>query len=176
MAGLQSQVDYIQDLGSSLIAEAPEGANTGAIDQQLDAVLTWYDTLNQDIAENLLTMEQGSEVVSAFQNNLRATGAHFAELDEELEGMAAVGRDLDVLQSQLEDIKAFIGSMDEERAALEEMERQCKELIDDGYISDPEPFIKQVKMHFGISSLCPAKHFRIITTHTTVPCCKRNMF
>uniref|UniRef100_A0A4W3K970 Dystonin n=1 Tax=Callorhinchus milii TaxID=7868 RepID=A0A4W3K970_CALMI len=124
LQALRSQVDNVRSLARGLAAEVPDGSGTSELLQMTESLQQDYSSVTQQLQERCSFLEKKLQGISRFQNNIREMFSLFADLDDELDSMAPVGRDLQCLSSQKEGISEFIlklqGLMsDIERASVE---------------------------------------------------------
>lgn len=57
--------------------------------------------------------------------------SHLADLDNELDGMGAIGRDSDSLQSQTEDGQLFLNKIQALKLDIETSEAECPQMLEE---------------------------------------------
>ncbi|XP_078093960.1 microtubule-actin cross-linking factor 1 isoform X3 [Mustelus asterias] len=127
---LEPQVEYLRDLAQGLIQDAPDGADSSQLLQQAEVVQQEYGDVKQRVDESCLSMENKLQGIGHFQNHVREMFSHLADLDDELDSMSPVGRDLDSLQSQIDDIKQFMSKLKELKKDIEISEKECKQMLE----------------------------------------------
>ncbi|XP_072357310.1 microtubule-actin cross-linking factor 1 isoform X21 [Scyliorhinus torazame] len=127
---LEPQVEYLRDLAQGLIQDAPDGADSSRLLQQADVVQQEYSDVKQRVDESCLSMENKLQGIGHFQNHVREMFSHLADLDDELDSMSPIGRDLDSLQSQIDDIKQFMSKLKELKKDIEISEKECKQMLE----------------------------------------------
>ncbi|XP_032901169.1 microtubule-actin cross-linking factor 1 isoform X9 [Amblyraja radiata] len=128
---LESQVDYLRDLAQGLAEDAPDGADSSRLLQQAELVQQEYGSVKERVNESCLAMENRLQGIGHFQNHIREMFSHLADLDDELDSMSPIGRDLDSLQSQIDDIKQFISKLKELKKDIESSEEKCKQMLEE---------------------------------------------
>ncbi|XP_041069007.1 microtubule-actin cross-linking factor 1 isoform X4 [Carcharodon carcharias] len=127
---LEPQVEYLRDLAQGLVQDAPDGADSSQLLQQAEVVQQEYGDVKQRVDESCLSMESKLQGIGHFQNHVREMFSHLADLDDELDSMSPVGRDLDSLQSQTDDIKQFMSKLKELKKDIETSEKECKQMLE----------------------------------------------
>ncbi|XP_067862599.1 microtubule-actin cross-linking factor 1 isoform X4 [Heptranchias perlo] len=127
---LEPQVDYLRDLAQGLVEDAPDGADSSQLLQQAEVVQQEYGNVKQRVDESCLSMENRLQGIGHFQNHVREMFSHLADLDDELDSMSPIGRDLDSLQSQIDDIKQFMSKLKELKKDIETSEKECKQMLE----------------------------------------------
>ncbi|XP_043573713.1 microtubule-actin cross-linking factor 1 isoform X17 [Chiloscyllium plagiosum] len=127
---LEPQVEYLRDLAQGLAADAPDGADSSQLRQQAEVVQQEYNDVKQRVDESCLSMENKLQGIGHFQSRVREMFSYLADLDDELDSMSPVGRDLDSLQSQIDDIKQFMSKLKELKKDIETSEKECKQMLE----------------------------------------------
>ncbi|XP_072404553.1 microtubule-actin cross-linking factor 1 isoform X20 [Chiloscyllium punctatum] len=127
---LEPQVEYLRDLAQGLAADAPDGADSSQLLQQAEVVQQEYSDVKQKVDESCLSMENKLQGIGNFQSHVREMFSYLADLDDELDSMSPVGRDLDSLQSQIDDIKQFMSKLKELKKDIETSEKECKQMLE----------------------------------------------
>ncbi|XP_072890566.1 microtubule-actin cross-linking factor 1 isoform X3 [Hemitrygon akajei] len=127
---LASQVDYLRDLARGLVEDAPDGADSSQLLQQAELVQQEYGDVKQRVDESCLAMENRLQGIGHFQNRIREMFSHLADLDDELDSMSPIGRDVDSLQSQTDDIKQFMSKLKKLKKDIETSEEECKQMLE----------------------------------------------
>lgn len=109
---LKSQVDLAQGLARDLVAEASDSKGTSEVLLQAETLAQEHGALSQQVDDRCSFLETKLQGIGHFQNTIREMFSQFAEFDDELDGMAPVGRDSETLQMQKEAIRAFLEKLD----------------------------------------------------------------
>ena len=139
LTSLDPQVEYIKHFVQSLVTDAPDGTETASVTSDLDDIVEAKDNLSHEIDEVLTEMETASEYVSDFQRELQQAGVAIAELEEEIDTKGPVGRDLDIISTQIDELNVFNQKLAEEEEMLGSLDQQCEGLIEHGYIPESDP-------------------------------------
>ncbi|XP_078279417.1 microtubule-actin cross-linking factor 1 isoform X4 [Rhinoraja longicauda] len=128
---LESQVEYLRYLAQGLAADALDGAGSSQLLQQAELVQQEYGSVKERVNESCLAMENRLQGIGHFQNHIREMFSHLTDLDDELDSMSPIGRDLDSLQSQIDDVKQFISKLKELKKDIESSEEKCKQMLEE---------------------------------------------
>ncbi|XP_059736491.1 dystonin isoform X25 [Bos taurus] len=126
---LKSQVDLAQGLARDLVAEASDSKGTSEILLQAETLAQEHDSLSQQVDDKCSFLETKLQGIGHFQNTIREMFSQFAEFDDELDGMAPVGRDAETLQKQKEAIRAFLEKLDALIANNANANKTCKMML-----------------------------------------------
>ncbi|XP_065586915.1 dystonin isoform X5 [Cyrtonyx montezumae] len=129
LQALRPQVDLVKKLAQELVVEASDSAGVSDLLLQAESLEKEYTAVNQQVEDRCSFLETKLQGIGHFQNSIREMFSQFAEFDDELDGMAPVGRDLDVLQSQREDIKHFLKKLEDLIMNNENANKNCKIML-----------------------------------------------
>ncbi|XP_072103464.1 microtubule-actin cross-linking factor 1 isoform X16 [Mobula birostris] len=127
---LASQVEYLRDLARGLAEDAPDGADSSQLLQQAELVQQEYGDVKQRVDESCLAMENRLQGIGHFQNRTREMFSRLADLDDELDSMSPIGRDVDSLQSQTDDVRQFMSKLKKLKKDIETSEEECKQMLE----------------------------------------------
>ncbi|XP_070589124.1 microtubule-actin cross-linking factor 1-like isoform X12 [Erythrolamprus reginae] len=126
---LKSQVDVTKKLAQDLVVDASDSANVSDVLLQAESLEEEFNTVNQQVEDKCAFVETKLQGIGHFQNTIRELFSQFAECDDELDSMAPVARDLVTLQSQQEDIKAFLEKLQELISNNDNANKSCKVML-----------------------------------------------
>ncbi|XP_064364671.1 dystonin isoform X8 [Dromaius novaehollandiae] len=126
---LKPHVDLAKKLAQELVVEASDSAGVSDLLLQAESLEQEYSAVNLQVEERCSFLETKLQGIGHFQNTIREMFSQFAEFDDELDSMAPVGRDLDVLQSQREDIKRFLKKLEDLIMNNENANKNCKMML-----------------------------------------------
>ncbi|NXI68079.1 DYST protein, partial [Anseranas semipalmata] len=126
---LKPHVDLAKKLAQDLVVEASDSAGVSDLLLQAESLEQEYNAVNQQVEDRCSFLETKLQGIGHFQNSIREMFSQFAEFDDELDSMAPVGRDLDVLQSQREDIKHFLKKLEDLITNNENANKNCKMML-----------------------------------------------
>uniref|UniRef100_A0A8C6NEQ8 Dystonin n=1 Tax=Melopsittacus undulatus TaxID=13146 RepID=A0A8C6NEQ8_MELUD len=129
LQALKPHVDLAKKLAQDLVVEASDSAGVTDLLLQAESLEREYTAVNQQVEDRCSFLETKLQGIGHFQNSIREMFSQFAEFDDELDSMAAVGRDLKVLQSQREDIKCFLKKLEDLILSTENANKNCKIML-----------------------------------------------
>ncbi|XP_009571777.1 PREDICTED: LOW QUALITY PROTEIN: dystonin-like, partial [Fulmarus glacialis] len=129
LQALKPHVDLAKKLAQDLVVEASDSAGVSDLLLQAESLEREYTAVNQQVEDRCSFLETKLQGIGHFQNSIREMFSQFAEFDDELDSMAAVGRTLEVLQSQREDIKHFLKKLEDLIMNNENANKNCKMML-----------------------------------------------
>ncbi|XP_068793519.1 dystonin isoform X12 [Struthio camelus] len=126
---LKPHVDLAKKLAQELVIEASDSAGVSDLLLKAESLEQEYSAVNQQVDDRCSFLETKLQGIGHFQNSIREMFSQFAEFDDELDSMAPVGRDLNVLQSQREDIKRFLKKLEDLIMNNESANKNCKMML-----------------------------------------------
>ncbi|XP_072188958.1 dystonin isoform X10 [Excalfactoria chinensis] len=129
LQALRPHVDLVKKLAQDLVVEASDSAGVSDLLLQAESLEQEYTAVNQQVDDRCSFLETKLQGIGHFQNSIREMFSQFAEFDDELDSMAPVGRDLEVLQSQREDIKHFLKKLEDLIMNNENANKNCKMML-----------------------------------------------
>ncbi|XP_029801132.1 dystonin isoform X7 [Suricata suricatta] len=126
---LKHQVDLAKGLAQDLVVEASDSKGTSDVLLQAETLAQEHSALSQQVDERCSFLETKLQGIGHFQNTIREMFSQFAEFDDELDSMAPVGRDVETLQKQKEDIKAFLKKLEALIASNDNANKTCKRML-----------------------------------------------
>eukprot|EP00061_Rhincodon_typus_P018580 g47802.t1 len=130
LQALAPQVENIKCLAQRLAAGTSDSAGTSLILQQTNSLQDDYASVSQQVRERCSFLETKLQGIGQFQNNIREMFSLFADLDDELDSMAPVGRDLISLQAQKAGTQDFIVKLQELTASIESAKKEGKQMLE----------------------------------------------
>ncbi|XP_048386213.1 dystonin isoform X1 [Stegostoma tigrinum] len=130
LQALGPQVENIKCLAQRLAAGTSDSAGTSLILQQTNSLQDDYASVSQQVQERCSFLETKLQGIGQFQNNIREMFSLFADLDDELDSMAPVGRDLISLQAQKAGTQDFIVKLQELTASIESAKKEGKQMLE----------------------------------------------
>ncbi|KAM9240272.1 dystonin [Leptosomus discolor] len=129
LQALKPHVDLAKKLAQDLVVEASDSAGVSDLLLQAESLEREYTAVNQQVEDRCSFLETKLQGIGHFQNSIREMFSQFAEFDDELDSMAPVGRDLEVLQSQREDIQRFLKKLEDLIMNNENANKNCKIML-----------------------------------------------
>ncbi|XP_054148157.1 microtubule-actin cross-linking factor 1-like isoform X6 [Melozone crissalis] len=131
LQALEPQVDYLKNLTQGLVEDAPDGSDCSQLLSQAELAQQDFKAVKQRVNDCCALMENKLEGIGQFNSRVREMFSQLADLDDELDSMGPIGRDSDSLQSQAEDVRAFLGKLHRLKGDIESSESECKTMLED---------------------------------------------
>ncbi|NWW77013.1 MACF1 factor, partial [Climacteris rufus] len=131
LQALEPQVDYLKNLTQGLVEDAPDGSDCSQLLRQAEVAQQDFKAVKQKVNDSCALMENKLEGIGQFNSRVREMFSQLADLDDELDSMGPIGRDSDSLQSQAEDVRAFLGKLHGLKSDIEASESECKKMLED---------------------------------------------
>ncbi|XP_066060587.1 microtubule-actin cross-linking factor 1-like isoform X5 [Chamaea fasciata] len=131
LQALEPQVDYLKNLTQGLVEDAPDGSDCSQLLSQAEVAQQDFKAVKQKVNDCCALMENKLEGIGQFNSRVREMFSQLADLDDELDSMGPIGRDSDSLQSQAEDVRAFLGKLHRLKGDIECSESECKKMLED---------------------------------------------
>ncbi|KAM4885044.1 microtubule-actin cross-linking factor 1 isoform 13-T13 [Sylvia borin] len=131
LQALEPQVDYLKNLTQGLVEDAPDGSDCSQLLSQAEVAQQDFKAVKQKVNDCCALMENKLEGIGQFNGRVREMFSQLADLDDELDSMGPIGRDSDSLQSQAEDVRAFLGKLHRLKGDIECSESECKKMLED---------------------------------------------
>ncbi|XP_066191228.1 microtubule-actin cross-linking factor 1-like isoform X4 [Sylvia atricapilla] len=131
LQALEPQVDYLKNLTQGLVEDAPDGSDCSQLLSQAEVAQQDFRAVKQKVNDCCALMENKLEGIGQFNSRVREMFSQLADLDDELDSMGPIGRDSDSLQSQAEDVRAFLGKLHRLKGDIECSESECKKMLED---------------------------------------------
>ncbi|NXR49005.1 MACF1 factor, partial [Hippolais icterina] len=131
LQALEPQVDYLKNLTQGLVEDAPDGSDCSQLLSQAEVAQQDFQAVKQKVTDCCALMENKLEGIGQFNSRVREMFSQLADLDDELDSMGPIGRDSDSLQSQAEDVRAFLGKLQRLKGDIESSESECKRMLED---------------------------------------------
>ncbi|KAH0631076.1 hypothetical protein JD844_005165 [Phrynosoma platyrhinos] len=131
LQALGPQVDYLKNFTRGLVEDAPEGSDSSHLLSQAEVAQQDFKAVSQRVNECCVLMESKLEGIGQFSNHVREMFSQLADLDDELDSMGPVGRDMDSLQSQAEDVHDFLGKLQQLKLDIQASEEKCRQMLDE---------------------------------------------
>ncbi|XP_058712341.1 microtubule-actin cross-linking factor 1 isoform X5 [Poecile atricapillus] len=131
LQALEPQVDYLKNLTQGLVEDAPDGSDCSQLLSQAEVAQQDFKAVKQKVNDCCALMENKLEGIGQFNSRVREMFSQLADLDDELDSMGPIGRDSDSLQSQAEDVRAFLGKLQRLKGDIESSESECKRMLEE---------------------------------------------
>ncbi|XP_053310588.1 microtubule-actin cross-linking factor 1 [Spea bombifrons] len=130
LTALDTQIRYLKDLIQGLTGDAPKGSDVSTLIQQADDVQQDFENVKREVNECCLSMESKLQGIGQFHSHVRDMFSQLTDLDDELDNMGPVGRDIDCLKSQTEAVQKFIDTLQGLKSDIESSEKKCREMLE----------------------------------------------
>uniref|UniRef100_A0A8C0XN68 Microtubule-actin cross-linking factor 1 n=1 Tax=Castor canadensis TaxID=51338 RepID=A0A8C0XN68_CASCN len=131
LQALEPQVDYLRNFTQGLVEDAPDGSDASQLLHQAEVTQQEFLEVKQRVNSGCMTMENKLEGIGQFHCRVREMFSQLADLDDELDGMGAIGRDTDSLQSQIEDVRLFLNKIQALKFDIEVSEAECRQMLEE---------------------------------------------
>uniref|UniRef100_A0A4W5L9A8 Dystonin n=1 Tax=Hucho hucho TaxID=62062 RepID=A0A4W5L9A8_9TELE len=128
--GVNTQLEHLKSLAQGLVADVPEADGVTDLLLQADSLEKEYGSLSKDVGKTCSSLEGKLQGIGQFQTNIREMFTRFADLDDELDSMAPVCRELATLNEQQGGIKGFVETLQELMADTARGEDRCKKMLE----------------------------------------------
>ncbi|XP_021030817.1 dystonin isoform X2 [Mus caroli] len=126
---LKQQVDAAKRLAQDLVVEAADSKGTSDVLLQAETLAEEHSELSQQVDEKCSFLETKLQGLGHFQNTIREMFSQFTECDDELDGMAPVGRDAETLRKQKACMQTFLKKLEALMASNDSANRTCKMML-----------------------------------------------
>ncbi|XP_044142353.1 LOW QUALITY PROTEIN: microtubule-actin cross-linking factor 1-like [Bufo gargarizans] len=130
LQNLDTQVQYLKNIIQGLTEDAPKGSDVSCLLRQAEDVQHDFETIKQEVNECCLNMEQKLQGIGQFHAHVREIFSNLTDLDDELDNMGPVGRDVDSLRSQTEVIEKFLETVQALKSDVEFSEKKCRVMLE----------------------------------------------
>ncbi|KAI7805675.1 putative dystonin [Triplophysa rosa] len=130
LEGVHKQIEDLKNLAKSLVVDVPEVDGVTDLLLRADSLEKDHISVTKEVEDACSALENKLQGIGQFQNSIREMFASFADLDDELDGMAPVGRDLDTLRGQQSTIKDFVRKLQDLMSNTANAKESCKKLME----------------------------------------------
>ncbi|XP_029426820.1 microtubule-actin cross-linking factor 1 isoform X2 [Rhinatrema bivittatum] len=130
LSELEPQVAYLKNLIQGLAEDAPDGSDSSQLLHQAESAQWEFGLVKQRVNEVCSVMETKLHGISQIHNHVREIFSQLADLDDELDSMSAIGRDLDSLYSQTEDVQQFMIKLEKLKSDSKASEVECSHILE----------------------------------------------
>nr|XP_056702719.1 microtubule-actin cross-linking factor 1 [Euleptes europaea] len=131
LQALEPQVDYLKNFTRGLVEDAPDGSDSSHLLRQAEVTQQEFKVIKEKVNECCVLMESKLEGIGQFNNHVREMFSQLADLDDELDSMGPIGRDIDSLQSQAEDVHEFLAKLQRLKIDIQASEEKCRQMLED---------------------------------------------
>ncbi|XP_067278514.1 dystonin isoform X3 [Pseudorasbora parva] len=130
LEGVHNQIEHLKGLAQSLVVDASEVEGVTDLLLQADSLEKDHMSITKKVEDACSTLENKLQGIGQFQNSIREMFANFADLDDELDGMAPVSRDLDTLRDQKSTIEDFVAKLQDLMTNTANGRDSCKKMME----------------------------------------------
>uniref|UniRef100_A0A8C2GBU6 Dystonin n=1 Tax=Cyprinus carpio TaxID=7962 RepID=A0A8C2GBU6_CYPCA len=130
LEGVHNQIGHLKNLAKSLVVDASEVEGVTDLLLQADSLEKDHMSIAKKVEDACSTLEDKLQGIGQFQNSIREMFANFTDLDDEFDGMAPVGRDLDTLRDQQSTIKEFVARLQDLMTNTANGRDSCKKMLE----------------------------------------------
>ncbi|KAM4795882.1 microtubule-actin cross-linking factor 1 [Rhinophrynus dorsalis] len=130
LKALDTQILYLKNLIQGLKEDAPVGSDVSQLVRQAENVQQDFEMVKQEVNESFLNMESKLQGIGQFHSHVREMFSELADLDDELDNMGPVGRDIDSLKSQAEVVQKFLETLQSLKSDIEGSEKKCRDMLE----------------------------------------------
>ncbi|XP_062851947.1 dystonin isoform X3 [Trichomycterus rosablanca] len=129
LEGVQTQIEHIKSIAQSLVVDVPEAEGVTDLLLQADSLEKEHSSISKETEEQCSQLENKLHGIGQFQDTIRQMFTSFADLDDELDSMVPVGRDLKTLQDQQETIQSFVTKLQDLMSNTASASDNCKRML-----------------------------------------------
>ena len=131
---LGSQVDQVSRKGADLLNAADQlGSDGSNVQDEVENLRDKFDVLKNKLEGKCQDLEEASNAMNQFSGIVKNVGQEIAALDDELDRMKPVGRDLKTVTSQIDELHKYMGKLDRKADEIDEARTLLKDLVDQGF-------------------------------------------
>uniref|UniRef100_A0A8C2B6A3 Dystonin n=1 Tax=Cyprinus carpio TaxID=7962 RepID=A0A8C2B6A3_CYPCA len=130
LEGVHNQVEHLKNVAKSLVVDASDVEGVTDLLLQADSLEKDHMSITKKVEDACSTLENKLQGIGQFQNSIREMFANFTDLDDEFDGMAPVGRDLDTLRDQQSTIKEFVARLQDLMTNTANGRDRCKKMLE----------------------------------------------
>ncbi|KAM9476468.1 dystonin isoform 4-T4 [Clarias gariepinus] len=130
LEAVQNQVENLKSLAQSMVADVPEVEGVVDLLLQADALEKEHSSISKAIDDKCTTLENKLQGIGQFQHNIREMFTSFADLDDELDSMGPVARDMKTLKEQQGTIENFVTKLQDLMNNTASARDNCKKMLE----------------------------------------------
>ncbi|KAF4105424.1 hypothetical protein G5714_013086 [Onychostoma macrolepis] len=130
LEGVHNQIEHLKNLAQSLVVDASEVEGVTDLLLQADSLEKDHMSITNKVEDACSTLENKLQGIGLFQNSIREMFTNFTDLDDELDSMAPVSRDLDTLRDQQSTIKDFVAKLQDLMTNTANGRDSCKKMLE----------------------------------------------
>lgn len=130
LEGVQNQIENLKIIAQNLIVDVPEVEGVVDLLLQADTLEKEHNSLSKATEDKCNTMENKLQGIGQFHDSIREMFTTFADLDDELDSMGPVARDLKTLQEQQGTIQNFVTKLQDLMTNTASARDNCKKMLE----------------------------------------------
>lgn len=130
LGGVQDQIENLKSLAQSLVVDVPEVEGVIDLLLQVDTLEKEHSSISKVIEDDCSDLENKLQGIGQFQDSIREMFTTFADLDDELDSMGPVARDLKSLQDQQGTIQSFVTKLQDLITKTASARENCKKMLE----------------------------------------------
>lgn len=132
--GLGQQVDQVGRKGTDLLNVADQlGSDGRNVQDEMENLKDRYGDLKNKLEGKCQDLEEASNAVNQFSGLVKNVGQEIAGLDDELDRMKPVGRDIKTVTGQIDELQTYFGKLDHKAEDITEARAVLKDLVSHGF-------------------------------------------
>ncbi|KAI1894735.1 hypothetical protein AGOR_G00118810 [Albula goreensis] len=143
LTGLQVQVEHLKGVAQGLVVAVPEAEGVTDLLLQTDCLEKNYNQVRDQVEQRCTALEGKLQGIGRFQDSIREMFSRFSDLDDELDGMASIGRDRDTLLSQQKSIGGFVAKLQGLMADAVDASDRCRKMQEETEASPDLPGLRR---------------------------------
>ncbi|XP_073776575.1 dystonin isoform X31 [Danio rerio] len=130
LESVHKQIEHLKSIAQGLVVDACEAEGVTDLLLQADSLEKDHMSISKKVDDACSSLESKLLGIGQFQNSIREMFASFADLDDELDGMAPVGRDLEILRDQKSAIEAFVAKLQDLTRNTSNGRDSCRKMLE----------------------------------------------
>lgn len=143
---LEKPLDNVRHQGEDLSGDANrQNCDDAHIRGAVDDLMDRFDNLNSKLGDRFSDLESAQRAMEEFKNQMKNIATDIGNLENELNSMKPVGRDIPTVKSQIREIESFAEKLHEKKDDVANAATALEELIRQGVVADPKGTKDQVE-------------------------------
>ncbi|MCL4115460.1 UNVERIFIED_CONTAM: hypothetical protein GTU68_053574, partial [Idotea baltica] len=143
---LGNTVDQVAKKGEDLIGAAADiNADASHIEDEIGQLSGRFGDLKNKLEDRCQDLEEASQAVNQFANLVKNVGQELQGLDDELDRMGPVGRDIKTVTEQIEQLQDYMGKIDSKADEIVDAKAALDEMVGQGFTSNNRVAEDQLK-------------------------------
>lgn len=131
---LGKQVDQVKHKGEDLCGAADSlGSDATHIQDEVERLADRYGSLRGKLEDRCHDLEEASQAVNQFGALVKNVGQELSGLDDELDRMAPVGRDVKTVTNQMDQLHSFMSKVDRKGDEINDAKAALEDLVSQGF-------------------------------------------